>query len=57
MQVRGDRRRVHPDELVGVARDAMWRDTVLALAPEVARYARKAGRIIPVAILRPLDRA
>ena len=57
VQVRGDHRRVNPQELVGTARDAMWRDTILAQAPEVARYARKAGRTIPVAILRPWGRA
>ena len=42
---------VHPRELVGAERDAAWQDTVLARAPEVTRYARKAGRTIPVAVL------
>lgn len=55
VQIGRDRRRVRPSELVGAARDAMWRDAILAQAPEVARYARKAGRNIPVAILRPFD--
>lgn len=55
VQIGADRRRVRPHELVGDARDAMWRDTILAKAPEVARYARKAERTIPVAVLRPLD--
>ena len=37
---------------------SMWQDTVLAQAPEVAKYARKAGRTIPVAVLeRWLDPA
>lgn len=40
-------------ELVGDERDAMWRHTILHEAPEVARFARKAGRTIPVAILTP----
>lgn len=57
VQVRGDRMRVRPYELVGSAHDVMWRDTILAQAPEVARYARKAGRSVPVAILRPLGPA
>ena len=41
-------------ELLGEERDAMWRDTILAEAPEVSRYARKAGRTIPVAVLEPV---
>ncbi len=41
-------------ELLGDERDAMWRDTILAEAPEVSRYARKAGRTIPVAVLEPV---
>ena len=41
-------------ELVGAERDAAWTDVVLARAPEVERYARRAGRVIPVAVLSPL---
>ena len=41
-------------ELLGVERDAMWRDTILAEAPGVIRYAHKAGRTIPVAVLEPV---
>jgi F420H(2)-dependent quinone reductase len=44
--------RVVPRELVGEERDAAW-STILAQRPAVARYARKAGRTIPVAILVP----
>ena len=44
---------VKPCELQGEARDAMWRNTILAEAPEVAKYAQKAGRTIPVVILEP----
>ena len=48
----GDTRfRVRPEELTGAARTAMWTGTVLARVPRVARYARKAGRTIPVAVL------
>jgi hypothetical protein len=43
--------------LDGRLASARRRDTVLAQAPEVARYARKAGRAIPVAVLHPLDQA
>ena len=42
-------------ELVGEERDAMWEDVVLAEAPAVAKYARRAGRTIPVAVLAPVD--
>ena len=51
VQVRSERLRVRPRELLGGERDAMWNDVVLAAAPEVEKFARKAGRTIPVAIL------
>jgi deazaflavin-dependent oxidoreductase (nitroreductase family) len=54
VQVRADAFRVRPRELHGAARDEMWQDTILAQAPEVAKYARKAGRPIPVAVLERL---
>ena len=56
VQVRARNLRVRPRELVGAERDAMWNDIVLARAPDVAKYARKAGRTIPVAVLRPAER-
>ena len=43
---------VHPVELFGPERDTTWTEVVLAQAPEVARYARMAGRTIPVALLQ-----
>jgi len=55
VQIGHDRLRIRPRELRGADRDTMWADTILARAPEVARYARKAGRTIPVAVLQPLD--
>ncbi|MFC5175292.1 nitroreductase/quinone reductase family protein [Nocardioides taihuensis] len=42
---------LRPRELHGDERDAMWRDVILAEAPEVEKFARKAGRTIPVAVL------
>ena len=45
------------EELTGPERERVWRDVVLARAPGVARYERKAGRVIPVAVLRPVRRA
>jgi deazaflavin-dependent oxidoreductase (nitroreductase family) len=53
VQVRDRRFDVRPRELHFVEREAMWRDTILAEAPEVTRYAQKAGRPIPVAVLEP----
>jgi len=44
---------VRVPELLGAARDDMWRNTILVEAPEVAKYERKAGRTIPVAVLEP----
>ena len=41
-------------ELLGEARDAIWKDVILAEVPGVARYATRAGRVIPVAVLEPL---
>ena len=41
-------------ELRGEERDRVWRDVVLAKVPAVAKYEAKAGRIIPVALLRPV---
>jgi hypothetical protein len=32
----------------------VWKDVILAEAPEVEKYARRAGRVIPVAVLEPL---
>src|SRR5690242_13178213 len=39
VQVGAVRSRLRPRELLGEERDAAWRDTVLAQAPEVGRYA------------------
>ena len=54
VQVGARRLQCRPRELVGAERDAIWRDLVLARAPEVAKYARRAARTIPVAVLAPL---
>ena len=54
VQVRDREFVVRPRELLGETRDAMWRGTILAEAPEVERYERKAGRTIPVAVLEPV---
>ena len=46
---------VRPRELLGKERDAAWQGIVLVQAPEVEKYARKAGRTIPVARLQPVQ--
>jgi hypothetical protein len=45
--------KARPRELLGDERDAMWKDVILAQAPGVEKYARRAGRVIPVAVLQP----
>ena len=55
VQVRAQRFAARPRELVGDERDATWQDVVLARAPEVVKYERKAGRTIPVAVLQRVD--
>jgi deazaflavin-dependent oxidoreductase (nitroreductase family) len=55
VQVRSKRLQVRPHELVGGERDAMWNNVVLTQAPEIAKYARRAGRTIPVAVLEPVE--
>jgi deazaflavin-dependent oxidoreductase (nitroreductase family) len=55
VQVGARRLQARPRELVGGDREAMWIDVVLAQAPEVAKYARRAGRTIPVAVLQPVQ--
>ena len=52
MQVRADRFRARARKLVGDERDTVWQRVVFARAPEIAKCARKAGRTIPVAVLR-----
>jgi F420H(2)-dependent quinone reductase len=55
VQVRDRRMLVRPRELIGDERDAIWKGVVLARAPEVSKYAKRAGRTIPVAVLQPSD--
>lgn len=46
---------MRPRELVDAEGDRMWHEVALVRAPEVAKYARRAGRTIPVAVLEPID--
>ena len=51
VQVRAKRLQARPRELVGPEREDLWNGLVLAQAPEVEKYARRAGRSIPIAVL------
>jgi deazaflavin-dependent oxidoreductase (nitroreductase family) len=55
VQVGAQTLRVRPHELRAEERDSAWQDVVLAQAPEVEKYARRAGRTIPVALLEPIE--
>jgi hypothetical protein len=46
---------VRPEVLTGAERDRVWREVVLVQVPGVAKYERRAGRTIPVAVLRPVS--
>jgi deazaflavin-dependent oxidoreductase (nitroreductase family) len=54
VQVRDRHLEMRHRELHGGERDRMWRDVILAEAPEVSRFEEKAGRTIPVAVLQPV---
>ena len=54
VEIGRDAQDVDVEELTGAERDRVWRDVVLAQAPGVARYEKKARRVIPVAVLRPV---
>jgi deazaflavin-dependent oxidoreductase (nitroreductase family) len=55
VQVGAKTLRVRPRELVAEERDRAWNDVVLAQAPEVEKYAQRARRTIPVALLAPAE--
>jgi F420H(2)-dependent quinone reductase len=56
VQVGAETFRVRLRELLAEERDFAWQDVVLAQAPGVEKYARRAGRTIPVAVLEPWER-
>ncbi len=47
--------KVQSRELTGAERDTAWQDVILAQAPGIARYADRAHRTIPVALLKPIE--
>ncbi|MFG1620430.1 nitroreductase/quinone reductase family protein [Kribbella sp. NPDC049227] len=48
--------RMRPRELTGVERQTAWTDVILREDPGIGRYATKAKRTIPVAVLEPEQR-
>ncbi|MET0838614.1 MAG: nitroreductase/quinone reductase family protein, partial [Marmoricola sp.] len=48
VQVRARKLHATPRELVGEERDRVWREVILAEAPEVQKFATRARRTIPV---------
>src|SRR5215217_7336494 len=55
VQIRAKTLQARPRELLGEERDAAWKDVVLARVPEVEKYAQRAGRTVPVALLQPVE--
>ena len=55
LQIGAKTLQVRPRELLAEERDATWTNVVLAQAPEVEKYAQRADRTIPVALLQPVD--
>jgi deazaflavin-dependent oxidoreductase (nitroreductase family) len=57
VQIRAKTLQVRPHELIGVQRDKAWSEIILTRAPGIAKYAERAGRTIPVALLEPIQAA
>ena len=55
VQIGANAFQVRPRELLADERDATWKNIVLAQAPEVQKYAERAGRTIPVALLESIE--
>jgi deazaflavin-dependent oxidoreductase (nitroreductase family) len=53
VQVRATHLRVRHRELLGAERDTAWKTLILTRAPDVQKYALRAGRTIPIAVLTP----
>lgn len=55
VQVGDEHTRMRARELTGVERSAIWTDVILREDPGIGRFATKARRTIPVAVLEPLE--
>jgi len=47
---------MHPRELTGPERHTVWANVILREDPGIGRYATKAKRTIPVALLEPVEK-
>lgn len=55
LQIRDTHVEVDVRVTYGEERDRLWHDVILAQAPWRAKYERKSGRVIPVAVLTPVE--
>ncbi|WP_350281457.1 nitroreductase family deazaflavin-dependent oxidoreductase [Kribbella sp. HUAS MG21] len=53
VQIGAGHTRMRPRELTGAERDAAWKGVILREDPRIGRFAVKAHRTIPVAVLTP----
>jgi deazaflavin-dependent oxidoreductase (nitroreductase family) len=47
---------MHPRELIGPERHTVWTNVILREDPGIGRFATKAKRTIPVAVLEPVEK-
>jgi hypothetical protein len=55
VRVGAERTQMRMRELTGAERSTIWTDVILREDPGVGRFATKARRTIPVAVLEPLE--
>ena len=55
VQIRAEHKRMRPRELTGMERHIAWTDVILREDPGIGRFAEKARRTIPVAVLQPVE--
>ncbi|TDD15174.1 DUF385 domain-containing protein [Kribbella turkmenica] len=55
VQIGAKHHTMRPRELTGQERQTVWTDVILAEDPRIGRFATKAGRTIPVAVLEPTE--
>ncbi|HEY3560084.1 MAG TPA: nitroreductase/quinone reductase family protein, partial [Kribbella sp.] len=53
VQIGAKHTRMHPRELTGPERNTVWSDVILRTDRRIGRFATKARRTIPVAVLEP----
>ncbi|MEU4194585.1 nitroreductase/quinone reductase family protein [Kribbella sp. NPDC026611] len=54
VQIGADHQQMRARELTGAERSTVWTDVILRTDPGIGRYATKARRTIPVAVLQPV---